>query len=382
MTVTLGDVCAKHGAAYINRYGHAMPAEHRRVLQLIADCGTGRLGTASYRCAQCDAVHHTHASCGNRHCPGCQTSKNGEWCVDQTSKLLPSEYHFVTFTIPSQLRRFVRSHQRVCYRAMFDAAAYALKTVLADPKFCGAETVGFTSVLHTFGRDLNYHPHVHVIVPGGGMADGQWKSTRPKFLAPVKVLSKLFRTEFERLLLEQLPAAGLLPAADFRREFVSDVEAVGDGVATLKYLSRYVSRTAISNDRILSMEQGQVTFAYRKSGEHRDRQMTLPVFEFLRRFLQHVLPSRLQKLRHYGFLSRNSKTDLDDVRAAILESQRDFEPDLELEDWSVPRLQPAPDDGPACPNCGGRLIFERFHRIRPPPLNQRSTSSPAPRPSF
>ena len=386
MPTSLGDVCAKYGAAYLNHYGDRVPTEHRRVLQLIADCGTGRLGSASYRCAQCaadgrHAVHHTNASCGNRHCPGCQTANNGEWCVQQTQKLLPSEYFFVTFTIPAELRRFVRSNQEVCYRAMFDAAAFALKTALANPKFCGADSVGFTAVLHTFGRDLNYHPHVHVIVPGGGMVEGEWKSTRPGFLAPVKRLSKLFRMEFERLLRKQLTDVVLPAAGEFRREFVSDVEAVGDGVATLKYLSRYVFRTAITNDRIVSMNNGQVTFRYRptrqsKSGEQRDRLMPLPVFEFLRRFLQHVLPRRLQKIRHYGFLSRRSNIDLDDVRAAILESLRDVEPDLELEDWRVPTLRPAGNassdtDGPRCPTCGGRLIFEHFQRIRPPPLNER-----------
>jgi hypothetical protein len=148
------------------------------------------------------------------------------------------------------------------------------------------------------------------------------------------------------------------------------------------YIDRYGHRTAITNDRIVSMNNGQVTFRYRPTrqsngGEQRERHMTLPVFEFLRRFLQHVLPRRLQKIRHYGFLSRRSNLDLDDVRAAILDSLRDVEPDLELEDWRVPPLRPfgnaaSDDDGPRCPNCGGRLIFERFHRIRPPPLTHRA----------
>lgn len=359
-----------------------MPIEHRRVLQLIADCQTGRLGSASYRCAECDAVHHTAASCGNRHCPNCQTAKNGQWCVEQTQKLLPCEYFFVTFTIPSQLRCFVRSHQKVCYRAMLHAAAFALKTALANPKFCGADTVGFTSVLHTFGRDMAYHPHVHAIVPGGGMTGGQWKPTRPGFFVPVKMLSQLFRIEFERLLRKELPASVIPGARDFRREFVSDVEAVGDGVATLKYLSRYVFRTAITNDRILSMEQGHVTFKYRRGDETRDRTMRLPVFEFLRRFLQHVLPRGFQKVRHCGFLSRHAKTGLDAVRAAILDTLRDIEPDLELKAWTVPELPTATDSGLTCPVCGGRMEFEGFHRIRPPPLEDRKESKHATTNSF
>ena len=257
-----------------------MPSGHRRVLQLLADCGTGRLGTVSYRCAQCAAeghpsLHHTNASCGNRHCPNCQSANNGDWCAEQVQKLLPCDYFFVTFTIPSELRSFVRSHQSVCYRTLFDAAAFALKTVLANPKFCGADTIGFTSVLHTFGRDLVYHPHIHVILPGGGLTkDGQWMHTRPGFLAPVRRLSKLFRMEFERLVNEQISADSRPPAEDFRREFVCDVESVGDGVATLKYLSRYVFRTAITNDRIESLENGHVTFRSRRPAvHHRGRQL-------------------------------------------------------------------------------------------------------------
>ena len=362
-------MCATHGAAYLDRYGNDIPQPHRRVLQLLADCGTGRLGSASYRCAQCDAVHHTNASCGNRHCPNCQTSKNGDWCVEQTQKLLPCDYFLVTFTLPCELRSFVRSHQHVCYRAMFDAAAFALKRVLANPKFCGADITGFTSVLHTFGRDLTYHPHVHVIVPGGGLTqDGTWKSALPGFLAPVKLLSQLFRMELERLVTLRIDAEERPRPGVFRREFVSDVESVGDGTATLKYLSRYVFRTAITNDRIVSLQNGQVTFRYRKTGEQRERLMTLPVFEFLRRFLQHVLPKGLHKVRHYGFLSRRTSRDLDEVRAVILESLEDEEPDLELEAGSVPALRRFVDHGPICPDCGGPLVFERFHRIRPPPL--------------
>jgi len=360
-----------------------MPTQHRRVLQLLADCGTGRLGTACYRCARCRSegkndLHFLNAPCGNRHCPNCQTARNGDWCVTQAAKLLPCDYFFVTFTLPQQLRMFVRSQQQVCYRALFDAAAFALKTALADPKFCGADVTGFTAVLHTFGRDLSYHPHVHVIVPGGGLRDGTWKRTRPGFLAPVKLLSKLFRMEFERRVTAALATADGLPDPDdFRREFVCDVEAVGDGVATLKYLSRYVYRTAITNDRIQSIADGHVTFRYRKTGQSRDRRMRLPAFTFLHRFLQHVLPERFHKVRHYGFLSRRSKTDLDAVRAAILRSLEEIEPDLELEDWHPPSLRSGSSQQtqPTCPACGHPLTFDSFHRIRPPPLERLNVFS-------
>lgn len=370
-----------------------MPKHHRRILQLLADCKTGRLGSASYRCAPCaaagkPAVHFTNASCGNRHCPGCQTSANGDWCVAQTKKLLPCEYSFVTFTVPEQLRNFIRSNQSLCYDAMFKAAAFALRTCMAEPRLCGATTIGFTSVLHTFGGDLVYHPHIHVLMPCGGLNDcGEWKSLPPGFVLPVKRLSIRFRMEFERRVGDRAGECGI-PSSDFRRTFVSFAKPVGDGVATLKYLSRYMFRTAITNKRIVAVDDTHVRFTYRKKTKRSDgepsdkgpvRTMPLPALEFLRRFLQHVLPQGLQRVRHYGFLSRTSKVDLDELRSIILQTMVDSEPDLELIEWTVPALTSSPDAGPKCPTCGEVLTFVSFIRIRPPPLEWRARiSAPLP----
>lgn len=379
---SMAEVCATHGAAYLDRYGSNIPKHHRRVLQLLADCGTGRLGSASYRCAPCaaagkPAVHFRNASCGNRHCPGCQTSANGDWCVAQTTKLLPCEYHFVTFTIPEQLRSFVRSNQSLCYDAMFQASACALREAMADPKFCGATNIGFTSVLHTFGGDLVYHPHIHVLIPGGGLnQNGEWQATRPGFLAPVHKLSQLFRTKLERLIGDAAVESGV-PEHVFYKEFVSFSKPVGDGVATLKYLSRYMFRTAITNKRIESVDDTHVSFTYRKKQKRPDgepslkgpvRTMKLTAMKFLSRFLQHVLPRGHQRVRHYGFLSRTSKVNLDLLRATILKCIADSEPDLELVEWTVPVLRSSVDAGPKCPTCGALLTFKSFIRIRPPPL--------------
>ena len=383
----MSDVCAKHGAAYLAEHGSRMPQHHRRVLQLLADCGTGRLGSACYRCAPCLAagkphVHFTNASCGNRHCPGCQTSKNGDWCVQQTKKLLPCEYAFLTFTVPEQLRDFIRSNQSLCYDAMFRAAAFALRTCMAEPRICGATTTGFTSVLHTFGGDLVYHPHIHVLMPCGGLDnDGHWTSTRPGFVVPVKKLSKEFREEFERLVGEEASACGVT-SSDWRREFVSFAKPVGDGVATLKYLSRYMFRTAITNERIVAVDETEVCFTYRKKSRKTQHEpsskgpvkaMRLPALEFLRRFLQHVLPRGMQRVRHYGFHSRTSKMHLDALRSLILQTMIDSEPDLELVEWTVPVLKPSrcESGGPLCPVCGSVLTFHTFIRIRPPPLEWR-----------
>ena len=384
----MADVCAKHGAAYISEHGRRMPKPHRRVLQLLADCGTGRLGSASYRCAPCAAagkpsLHFTNASCGNRHCPGCQTSANGDWCVEQTKKLLPCEYSFITFTVPEQLRDFIRSNQSLCYDAMFKAAAVALRTTMAETKFCSATQIGFTSVLHTFGGDLVYHPHIHVLIPSGGLNDdGEWKALPPGFVVPVKLLSIRFRIELERLVGDEAQKSGIA-SFDWRRNFNSFAKPVGDGVATLKYLSRYMFRTAITNKRIVGVDETHVSFTYRKKTKRSDGEpsskgpvqiMKLPALEFLRRFLQHVLPRGHQRVRHYGFLSRASKTNLDELRAVILKTMQDSEPDLELIEWTVPVLRSSTNEGPTCPDCGEPLTFVSFKRIRPPPLEWRGTN--------
>ena len=361
--ITLGDVFARYGDAYLQRYGARMPARQRRVLRSIRDCQTGRLGWVEYRCADCGQSHRTEKSCGDRHCPTCQTSKNGDWCAAQVGRLLPCDYFLVTFTIPAELRKLVRSHQRICYPALFAAAAHALRTALGNRRFCGAEVTGFTGILHTFGRDLNYHPHVHYIVPGGGLvrdAAGQrrWVETPRNFLAPVKVLSRLYRTEFERIL-QQRGIGGLVAPQLFRLSFVVNCQPVGDGVSAVKYLSRYVYRTAITNRRIVSLEDGQVTFRYRRRGATCEATLRLPALTFVARFLQHVLPRGLQKVRHYGFHSRASKTTLEEVREALQGARADDEPDDELCAWSPPVLARRAAGAPVCSACGGPLEFVR-----------------------
>lgn len=266
------------------------------------------------------------------------------------------------------------------YDAIFKASALALRETMADSTFCEVTNIGFTSVLHTVGGDLVYHPHIHVLIPGRGLNQaGEWKSTRPGFLVPVLKLSKTLRIRLEQLIGDAATEAGVSKSV-FKREFVSFAKPVGDGVATLKYLSRYMFRTAITNKRIVAVNETHVSFTYRKKQKRSDdessskepvKTMTLPATAFLSRFLQHVLPRGHQRVRHYGFLSRTSKTDLNELRAVILQSMRNSEPDLELIDGTVPVLQSSTDAGPKCPTCGEPLTFESFIRIRPPPLEWR-----------
>jgi hypothetical protein len=352
---TVADVLRQYGPAYLERFGDAMPAEHKKVLNAITACRTGQLGGMVYQCESCGATHTMGRSCGNRHCPTCQQDKTKAWLENQLDRLLPCPYFLVTFTVPARLRKFVRRNQRIAYAAMFEASSAAIKALAADPKFVGTRQCGFFGVLHTWSRSLEYHPHIHYVVPGGGLNDdgSQWLSARADFFVPVMALSILFRAKFR----DALGRAGLLAEVDaavWRQDWVVHSQAVGDGRASLKYLAPYVFRVAISDRRIISCEDARVTFSHRKSGSNRWRKMTVDANEFIRRFLQHVLPKGFPKVRHYGFLSPNSRVSIEAVRWLI-----------SLFYGLVHRLQAEPKRKPdnvqhvACSACGGpmRLLW-------------------------
>jgi len=312
---TVADVLRRYGGEYLEQFGATMPAEHKKVLDAITACRTGQLGGVVYQCASCGTTHTMGRSCGNRHCPTCQQDKAKAWLENQLDRLLPCPYFLLTFTVPAGLRDFVRRHQRIAYAAMFEASSAAIKTLAADPKYVGATRCGFFGVLHTWGRTLGYHPHVHYVVPGGGLSEdgSQWLPSRADFFVPVRALSILFRAKF-RDALDRAGVLGKVDAGVWRQDWVVHSQAVGDGRGSLKYLAPYVFRVAISDRRIVSCEDGQVTFSYRRSGSNRWRTMTVDAFEFIRRFLQHVLPSGFPKVRHYGFLSPNSRESIEAVR--------------------------------------------------------------------
>jgi hypothetical protein len=357
---TVADVMRRHGTAYLERFGAAVPAQHNKVLQTIMACRTGQLGTVVYHCISCGHHHFMGRSCGNRHCPTCQQDKTRAWLETQTNRLLPCPYFLLTFTVPAALRAWIRTHQRIAYAALFEASSEAIKTLATDPQYVGTARCGFFGVLHTWGRTLDYHSHVHYVVPGGGIsADGRtWLPSRRHFFVPVRALSILFRAKFR----DALAPAGLLTDVDpavWRQDWVVHSQAVGNGRASLKYLAPYVFRVAISDRRIVSCDDASVTFSYRKSGSNRWRRMTLDPPEFLRRFLQHVLPTGFQKVRHYGFLSPNSRVSLDLVRWLIALYQKV----LFVLRGQLPQDTPA-RPGIRCAHCGAamRILF-RFDSV-------------------
>jgi hypothetical protein len=349
---SVAEVVRRYGPAYLERFGDRMPAAHRQVLRAIAGCRTGELGTVLYRCEDCGKMHAVGRSCGDRHCPTCQRDKAEAWLAKQIDRLLPCPYFLVTFTLPAELREVARGHQRAVYGALFRASSEALRGLMADPKFIGTDRPGFFGVLHTWGRALEYHPHVHYVVPGGGIGgDGErWLPSRADFLVPVKPLSIVFRAKFR----DRLRDEGLLGQVDpsaWDRDWVVHCQPAGDGRQSLRYLAPYVFRVAIGDHRIVACDDGRVTFTYRKVGSSRRRKMTLDALEFLRRFLQHVLPPGFPKVRHYGFLSPTTGVSLESVRwlialwaglTYVLHSARDE--------------VAAPPGGPTCPTCGGRLV--------------------------
>jgi Putative transposase/Transposase zinc-binding domain len=313
----LQEVFRRHAPAYLDRFAATMPVCQRSVIDSILACRTRAAGQVIYQCERCGEPHVAPRSCGNRHCPGCQQPKAEDWLEHQVARALPTHYFMLTFTVPASLREFIRAHPREGYAALFEASSAAIKALAADPRHLGARTCGFFGVLHTWGRTLQYHPHLHYVVPGGGFdREGRWVSAERGFFLPVRALSKLYRGKFR----EAMRGAGLLreiDAAVWDIDWNVNCQAVGEAGPSLAYLARYVFKVAISESRIVHCDDSEVAFRYRKAESSRARTMRLAPDEFMRRFLQHVLPGGFMKLRHFGFLSSSCKMPIEEVRARI-----------------------------------------------------------------
>lgn len=304
----LADIIRRHGPEYLRQFGDRMSVDQHRALRDIAACRTPAMGGQRWLCPSCGEQHFAFHSCGNRHCPACGADDAHAWRDRQQALLLPVTYHLATFTVPETLRRPIRSHPRELLALLFQAASTTLLDVCANPKWFGA-TPGITAVLHTWTRQLEYHPHIHFLVTGGGLApDGSWREPRSGFLAPVHALSSVFRARFHALLETHHPALfASIPGKTWTSDWVVHSEPVGSGEHALRYLARYLYRVAIANSAIShaddpSASSGQATirFRYRDSGDNRPRTCTLAPREFLRRFLQHVLPKGFVKIRYLG----------------------------------------------------------------------------------
>jgi len=344
---TLRAIFTAFGPAYVERYPQ-LPLAHRKVISAIQQCQSGHYGHSLYQCHTCGGHHRVNHSCGNRHCPQCQQHKTQQWLQHHLDKQLPGPHFLLTFTVPEPLRPFMRSHQRPAYQALFHASATAIKRLAANKRFVGTDLPGFTGVLHTWGRQLQYHPHIHYIVPGGGLSKDRsaWLPSRANFFVPVKALSPIYRALFK----EEMHHAGLLEQIDpqvWSIPWNVHSQANHHGHSAFTYLAPYVFKVAISNHRLISLTDRTVTFTYRQVGSARLRTAHLDGMEFLRRFLQHVLPHGLQKVRHFGFLHASCVLSLAIIRRLI-------GPGHPGEDQPPPRT-PLPPRVARCPTCGAPM---------------------------
>jgi len=368
-SLSVHEVLCRWAPAYLAQFGTAMPPRQREVLQRLLACRTSALGGALHHCPQCDHRHFSYHSCNDRHCPQCGGQETQQWLVDNAALLLPLNYFLVTFTVPEGLRRWIRSHPALGYDLLLAASSQALQDLAQNPKRLGA-TLGLLGVLHTWTRTLEYHPHVHYLVPGGGLSldQRQWNSSRPKFLLPVKALSDRCRTLFAEALQKRMPEAlADLPAKVWTQRWVVHSAAVGSGQKALSYLSRYVFKTATGNRQLRLLPNGRLLWPFRQSGTGTWRHIELEPFEFLRRFLQHVLPASFHRVRRFGWLHPGARAKLKRVRA-LLKIPPLLSP-AEQAAWAPPA--PNPQSSPVaaaqtdvlkpaplrCPLCGSKLVM-------------------------
>ncbi len=300
----VADVLREYGPAYLEQFAEKMPACQRRACEDLRRCRTAALGGHLYQCNECGRAHYSYHSCRNRSCPKCHAGDTQAWLQQRQTELLPVPYYHVIFTLPQELRDVTRRHQKSLYGLVMQAAAQALLKLTADPHYVGGR-VGILAVLHTWGSTLTYHPHVHCLVTGGGVSpDGQqWLPARENYLVPVRALSKRFRGLVLDRIRRQFPEIPL-PSSLGQKEWVVHCKPAVQGTEkVLAYLGRYIHRVALTNSRLVAIENGKVTFRYRDSRTAQTKTLTLDAQEFLRRFLQHVLPRGVHKVRYYGLWS-------------------------------------------------------------------------------
>jgi hypothetical protein len=337
--IELAEVLARYWPAYQQRFGEKILPSHHRAVRAILACRTALLGGETYRC-DCGQFHFAYHSCNHRACSKCGHQDATDWIQRQSTRLLPVPYFLVTFTLPGKLRALFQSHQKQLYALFFGESAAALQDIAAEPKYLGAD-LGFLGVLQTWSRQLWFHLHVHYIVPGAGLrADGlRWMRLKnAEYFLPEKVLALRFKTRL-RLALQQLPELfSQIPPEVWEQKWVVDIEAVGSGVPALKYLANYVYKSAFGSQRILADDGQFIYFRYQDSDDGSWKTAQVSPEEFIRRFLQHVLPRGFQRVRYFGWLSPAAKAKRLRIFALL--------------DWKVPGLlAPTPLPWPLCPSC-------------------------------
>jgi hypothetical protein len=341
---TLASIFRQAGPAYRARFGQRLLPSHRRAMRDIEACRTAALGGQTFYCDNCEQYHYSYHACRNRHCPQCQNEVAQTWLANQQACLLKLPYFMLTFTLPEALRPIARANQRLIYQLLFRCSAQATQKLARDPRFVGGQ-IGMIGVLQTWTRDLRYHPHIHYLIPAAGLDPDQPRLHRTSrtFLVALKPLALIFRAKFKAAL-QRTGLFAQVPASVWRQNWVVHCQPVGHGRGALKYLAPYIFRVAIANNRILTHRDGEVTFRF-DTAEGQPRTCTLPVFEFIRRFLQHVLPKGFKKVRYFGFFAPGCRAALALIRH-LLHLPTPTQP---------PPPPPSPIDRP-CPVSGKPLL--------------------------
>lgn len=361
MALELADIFRRYGPAYCQKYARRMPTSHLQAMRAIEQCRTPALGGQVYRCPNCEQVQYSYHSCRNRHCPKCQNEKAQDWLVKQQDLLLSVPYFLLTFTLPAGFNEVARAHQQLLYDLLFKTSAAATQQLAQEPRWLGGQ-VGMLGVLHTWGRNLAYHPHVHYLVPAGAWqeAEQRWVPARHNFLLPVRALSQVFRGKLQQAL-RNTACYARIPAKVWQQAWVVHCEGVGSGLNALKYLAPYIFRVALSNNRLLKLEHDRVTFRYRDTETGAEKRCSLGAHAFIHRFLQHVLPKGFVKVRYYGFFATTQHTRLLALRqqlgtAPAPSASAETQPET-AQAQALPKC--------LCPQCGQPM---RFQRSLPPTL--------------
>jgi Putative transposase/Transposase zinc-binding domain len=341
----LAGILSAHWPAYLVKFGRLIPPEQRAAVRAILRCRTPALGGQRHRCA-CGREHFAYHSCNHRACPRCGQDDAAAWLAQQRTRLLPVPCFLVTFTVPEELRQPIRQAMQLWYGALLKESAGALQDLADQPKHLGAQ-LGITALLQTWTRDLRYHPHVHLLVPGGGLTPNRLRWVRvpdAEFLAPQVKLAARFKGRLKAWLQQDEPALfQQVPAKVWWRKWVADVQAVGSGEAALKYLANYLCQPPLREHQLEQSDAQGVTFRYR-ANDGTVRRATVSGMEFVRRVLQHVLPKGFQRVRHYGWRGAAARTKWERILALL--------------DWKSPALvTPAPLPPPTCPVCGKTMFL-------------------------
>ncbi len=353
--MTLAEIFRRFTSEYLTKHQNILPG-HIKAIDAVVKCRTEALGGQVWFCKSCDEHHYSYHSCKNRHCPQCGNDAADVWLEKQQDLLLPAVYFMATFTVPEGLRQFIRSNQKLMYNILFRASASALQILTGDKRFVGG-TSGMMGVLQTWTRDLNYHPHIHYLIAGGGLSKDhrKWYRVKNEFLVHIKPLAVIFKAKFK----DACKKAGVydqIPSSVWKLRWGIDIRPVGNGECALKYLAPYIFRIATSNRNIISMDGEKVIFRYKKSGEDQFSYMKLDALEFMRRFLQHVLPKGFIKVRYYGLFAPRKRSLLDIAKKLIgvlLSVKKQIRKVRQI----------------LCPVCGNAMFFlTELKRMRGPPL--------------